>query len=168
MMLIDLNSTHGSLLNKQPLKKEQPAKLNVGDIIQFGKSQRLYIYSEHRMNKIGEDEESSSDSSEQSLTELSEYNYHHQLQEDIYNHNDDDTEFDRTLKTSAEKVIVHDKESLQILVSELEKSMAENESTRMSLLEKKSQLLCNDADPLERSFSFLDHIGTYIVLIAKQ
>ncbi|KAF2316988.1 hypothetical protein GH714_009815 [Hevea brasiliensis] len=42
--LYDLNSTHGTFINKCQVEKKVYVELNVGDIIRFGLSSRLYIF----------------------------------------------------------------------------------------------------------------------------
>eukprot|EP01119_Soliformovum_irregulare_P001080 TRINITY_DN10809_c0_g1_i2.p1 TRINITY_DN10809_c0_g1~~TRINITY_DN10809_c0_g1_i2.p1 ORF type:complete len:502 (-),score=124.38 TRINITY_DN10809_c0_g1_i2:24-1529(-) len=41
--LYDLGSTHGTLINKKKVKPKAYTKLNVGDVIRFGESTRLYV-----------------------------------------------------------------------------------------------------------------------------
>lgn len=165
IMVVDLNSVNGTFLNKQPLKKDEPIKLHIGDMIQFGKSSRLYICSKFTSHE--EEAECSSACSDLDSGESSENNYY-QPEDDINDDDaDDDTEFDRTLKTPRKDATVHTKESLQKLIVELESSIKENELTLASLLEKKNQSLHHDADPLERYFASNFNIDTYIFLIKK-
>ncbi|KAM0684566.1 hypothetical protein MDAP_000336 [Mitosporidium daphniae] len=153
-MVVDLNSVNGTFLNKQPLKKDEPIKLHIGDMIQFGKSSRLYICSKFTSHE--EEAECSSACSDLDSGESSENNYY-QPEDDINDDDaDDDTEFDRTLKTPRKDATVHTKESLQKLIVELESSIKENELTLASLLEKKNQSLHHDADPLERYLYLLN------------
>ena len=42
VILIDLNSTHGTILNKDRLESLVEYKINKNDVIQFGTSQRTY------------------------------------------------------------------------------------------------------------------------------
>ncbi|XP_062233081.1 uncharacterized protein LOC133930446 [Phragmites australis] len=44
VFLYDLESTHGSFINKTQIKKKLYMEIHVGDVIRFGQSSRLYIF----------------------------------------------------------------------------------------------------------------------------